>query len=68
MCRIIEKLVGRADAPGQRICFSLPAPAMGVEKPITYHELLCRQMLAELGYDPKPIGEGLAVVFGELQS
>ena len=68
MGRIIEELVGRADTPGQRICFSLPAPAVGVEKSITYHELLCRQMLAELGYDPKPIGEGLAVVLGELQS
>jgi hypothetical protein len=68
LCRIIERLVGKAEVPGQRICFSLPAPAAGVEKSITYHELLCRQLLSELGYDPKPISEGLAVVFGELQS
>jgi len=66
LCRIIERLVGKADVPGQRICFSLPAPVAGAERSITYHELLCRQMLAELGYDPRPISEGLAVVFGEL--
>ncbi|HLX43656.1 MAG TPA: hypothetical protein VKR43_09495 [Bryobacteraceae bacterium] len=68
LSRIIQKLIGRADASNQRICFSLPAPAMGTEKSVTYHELLCRQMLTELGYDPKPISEGLAVVFGELAS
>jgi hypothetical protein len=66
MRRIITRLLGRAAVQGQKICFSVPAPCGQGEEPIAYHEASIRQVLADLGYDPKPIGEGLAVVFGEL--
>ena len=66
--RIITKLIGRAKTEGQKICFSVPAPASDGDRSIAYHEASSRQILTELGYEAKSINEGLAVVFGELES
>jgi hypothetical protein len=63
---IITKLVGKANAEGQKIFFSTPAPMEGTEAGIPYHQASISQVLSELGFDPTPIAEGLAVVFGEL--
>src|SRR5579871_948051 len=63
---IITKLAGKATVEGQKIFFSIPAPADEGEDGIAYHEASIRQILTELGYEPTPIEEGLAVVFGEL--
>jgi hypothetical protein len=66
--RIIRRQVGKAATQGQKIFFSVPAPAAKSEGSIAYHEASFRQILTELGYEAKPINEGLAVVFGELGS
>ncbi len=63
---IITKLVGKANAEGQKIFFSVPAPLEGSEAGIPYHQASISQILSELGFEPTPISEGLAVVFGEL--
>ena len=65
---IITKLIGKAAAEGQKIFFSVPAPPANAEDGISYHEASIRQILTELGYAPTSIEEGLAVVFGELDS
>jgi hypothetical protein len=64
--RIITRLIGRATAEGQKIFFSVPAPVANREEGLTYHEASIHQILTDLGYNATPIGEGLAVVFGEL--
>jgi hypothetical protein len=70
--RLIGKLVGKAPTTGQKIFFSVPAPASGPapgeEGGIRHHQESIRQILAELGYEATPIEEGLAVVFGELSA
>lgn len=66
MRRLITHLVGRANPEGRKICFSVPAPVNAAEESIAYHEASVRQILVELGYDARPIEEGLAVVFGEM--
>ena len=63
---IITKLIGRAAKEGQQVFFSVPAPTAEGEGSMAYHEASLRQLLSELGYDAKPISEGLAVVYGEL--
>ena len=69
MQRIIAKMVGKAAAPGQKIFFSVPAPAStNGEGILAYHETSLKQVLTDLGYDAKSIPEGLAVVFGELEA
>lgn len=66
--RIIGRLAGRASAEGQKAFFSVPAASPECEAMLAYHESSCRQMIEELGYTATPIGEGLAVVFGEMAS
>ncbi|HLH17218.1 MAG TPA: hypothetical protein VKX45_08350 [Bryobacteraceae bacterium] len=66
MRSIIQRLAGKAAGENQKAFFSVPAPLPGEESGIAFHEASISQILKELGYDAKPIGEGLAVVFGEL--
>jgi hypothetical protein len=64
--RIITKLAGRAAVEGQKVFFSMPSQGVSLNGATRYHEASIRQILAELGYQPTPIEEGLAVVYGEL--
>src|SRR5258708_6325703 len=65
--QIITRLLGKAKKPGQPLYFSVPAPTMGVpDDKFTFHETTLRECLRDLGYEPKSISEGLAVVYGEL--
>ncbi len=66
MRSIIGRLTGKAAAEGQKVFFSVPAPVDGEDCGIPYHQTSISQILKELGFEPKPITEGLAVVFGEL--
>src|SRR5579863_1854608 len=65
--QILTRLLGRARKPGQTLYFSVPAGVFGVtDDNLTFHETTLRESLRELGYEPKSITEGLAVVYGEL--
>jgi len=59
---------GAADREKQKLCFTIPAAPLGAESSLTYHETTLRQILSELGYNPVAINEGLAVIYGELES
>jgi hypothetical protein len=63
---LVGRLLGKAASPGQKVFFSIPAPTSGNEGGIRHHQESIRQILMELGYEPTPVEEGLAVVFGEL--
>jgi hypothetical protein len=63
---IIERLLGRPGTERQKVLFSVPAPLEQGEDGIAYHQASILQVLKELGYEPAPIAEGLAVIFGEL--
>jgi hypothetical protein len=51
----------------RRVTFSVPAPPLGAEESLTFHEKTIKQILNDLGYEGKAINEGLAVVYGELE-
>ncbi len=53
---------------GTKLCFTVPAAPLGAEEDLTYHEATLRQVLGELGFEATSINEGLAVVYGELES
>jgi hypothetical protein len=53
---------------GRKMCFTVPAAPLGAEDNLTYHEVTLRQILSELGFDATSINEGLAVVYGEMES
>jgi hypothetical protein len=64
---ITTSLAGRGEK-GQKLCFTVPAAPLGAEENLTYHEATLREILTGLGYDVQSINEGLAVVYGELES
>jgi hypothetical protein len=66
--RIVTRLVGKAGSEGRKIVFSIPAPSHTGEESIAYHTASLKQILSDLGYDARPIDEGLSVVFGEMGS
>ena len=75
MREILSSMLGpaadRANADGsnrEKLCFTVPAAPLGGEGTLTYHEATLRQILTDLGYQPVSINEGLAVVYGELES
>ena len=65
---IITSLTGGAAAQSNKICFTVPAAPIGGEGNVTYHESTIRHMLTDMGYQTKSINEGLAVIYGELES
>lgn len=53
---------------GARVCFSIPAPPLGHEENLTYHEATLRQLLEQLGYPQvRSVNEGVAVIYSELE-
>jgi hypothetical protein len=64
---LISTVLGDSDK-GAKLCFSVPAPPLGVEDNLTYHEATIRQILDQLGYrDVRSINEGVAVIYSELE-
>ena len=59
----VEKDVGPA-RNGEIMYFSVPAAPVDSNLDPIFHAAMCEQFFRELGYDARPIGEGLAVVFG----
>jgi len=68
MQNLLLSLLGPAAHSRQKLFFSVPAPPLGAHDSLTYHEATLRQILGELGYDAKPINEGLAVIYSELEA
>jgi hypothetical protein len=61
-------MLGTGDKSRQKLCFTVPAAPLGGEDSLTYHEVTLRQILTDLGYQPASVNEGLAVIYGELES
>ncbi len=80
---IIGTLITKPKNFGESICFSIPGEPVelgmpipgnehqgytsGVYTPINMHESIIQLYLESLGYTPRPINEGLAVVMSELE-
>jgi hypothetical protein len=64
--RIIQLMVPRAKK-GEVLCFSVPGRGEGANGNLVYHEAVLKTFLQSLGYNAKPLNEGQAVVFSELQ-
>ena len=67
MKQLIGSLSGGEPGGGRSIYYSVPAALLGEETNVTYHEATLGQILREMGYAPKAINEGLAVVYGEME-
>jgi hypothetical protein len=64
---IIQQLVKKT-RKGETLRFSVPGPLRGEgASDLVYHEGMLKKLLTDMGYDARPINEGLAVVFAELE-
>ena len=48
------------------VCYSVPANPIDTTFDIVYHQNIIRMFLENLGYQAKPLNEGLAVIYSEL--
>ena len=64
---LIEMVLGHPQENGEICYFSVPADPFDSDLNVVYHVGLIERVLRELGYLPKPMNEGLAVVFAELE-
>ncbi|MFB6095789.1 MAG: hypothetical protein ABEJ74_00180 [Haloferacaceae archaeon] len=63
---IIEQVVGEPAYEGETLFFSTPADPMDSELTTLYHQKTLESILGDMGYDPEPINEGMAVIYAEL--
>ena len=66
--QIVMLLTGEEHGHGRKICFSVPAASLGADVEVSQHESELKNMLSHLGYEARGISEGLAVVYGEMES
>ncbi len=63
---LLENLLGTPTVEGENCYFSIPADPIDAEFNVIYHKGLFSSLLKQLGYTPKPLLEGHAVVSSEL--
>lgn len=66
---MMKKILGDPKVENERCCYSVPASAVDVQNSdITYHSLILKKIINELGFSPEPANEALAVILSELAS
>jgi hypothetical protein len=65
---IVALLTGEEVGEGKKLCFSIPAAPLGANEEVAEHETELKAMFGKLGYDARSISEGLAVIYGEMES
>lgn len=63
---IVKAVGGSPKQAGEILYYSVPGPPLDSEANLVYHEKTLQSILRKMAYTPKPINEGLAVVFSEL--
>ncbi|MBF0252342.1 MAG: hypothetical protein HQL29_00860 [Candidatus Omnitrophica bacterium] len=63
---LVEAVIGRAEQPGIPCYYSVPAEPVDADFNVVYHSSVIAGALKNLGYAPKEMNEGHAVVFSEL--
>ena len=63
---IVEQVVGQPDEANESLYFSKPADPIDADLSTLYHQKTLESILSDLGYEPEPINEGMAVIYSEL--
>lgn len=66
LAAMIKELIGTAK--DGICCYSIPANPIDSKSNTIYHQNVFNRILSELGYDPKPILEGVAIIYAECAS
>lgn len=63
---LLERLLGQPAVEGEPLYFCIPAPSIDTDNDTVYHEGIVGGLLNKIGYQPKSMNEGHAVVYSEL--
>ena len=63
---LIKSILGPAGQKGEPISYSVPGEPVDARINLTYHKTVVGECLSKLGYAPKPVNEGQAVILSEL--
>jgi actin-like ATPase involved in cell morphogenesis len=63
---ILEQVIGDPEGQDERVYFSTPADPIDSDLSTLYHQKTLESFLDDIGYDPEPINEGMAVIYSEL--
>ena len=63
---IVRLVVDAPKQMGANLCFSVPAPQVGFESDLIFHESVFKKYFEGLGFNAKSITEGTAIVLSEL--
>ncbi len=63
---LLENLLGTPNFPNEKCYFSVPADPIDADFNVVYHKGVFGGLLKKIGFEPKPLLEGHAVVFSEL--
>lgn len=63
---ITEQVTGDPSIPDEKLFFSSPADPIDSDVSTLYHQKTLESMISDMGYDPEPINEGMAVIYSEL--
>lgn len=63
---MIEGAIGAHRHVGETVYYSVPAQPVDADFDVLYHQRIIEDFLSGLNYTPKPINEGLAIIFSEL--
>lgn len=63
---LIKTIVGRPAYEGEIVYFSVPGEPLDANFNVIYHTKILEGFLKTLGYNPKPINEGHAIILSEL--
>ena len=63
---IMKTMLGEPSIINERCCYSVPAIAVDTEgSDITYHQAILGKIITEIGFQPIPVNESLAIIFSE---
>jgi len=63
---IIQRLLGDPVSEGEQVCFCIPAASIDRDNDTVYHEGIVGGILRKLGYTPRSMNEGHAIVYSSL--
>ncbi len=63
---LIKTLLEQPSSEGELVYYSVPGEPLDANFNVIYHERILNEFLKKIGYTPKPVNEGYAIVLSEL--
>ena len=63
---LIKTLLEQPSSEGELVYYSVPGEPLDANFNVIYHERILNEFLKKIGYNPKPVNEGYAIVLSEL--